>query len=450
MKRDLEGILSEIRKGRAPSMLLIHGDDLKVHGATKAILDLLVAPDKRAFNLEQFDGRTAPWETVEAALRTPPFFPGTKAVLVENAPYFYSRESKGNLREKVLQHWSEGKKDEAARLFLDLLVVAGWTQERWQRLQEPFSAKEIAELFGLSPREATVELVELLAFCRSTAMELSERRGGEENRLLELMDEGLPLWAGLLITAPQVDRRTRLYKKLEEKGAVLDLTLQRDRSGRIEREVVAEFLNRRLKESGKRIEAQAQEMIFSRAGGDLWGVHQELEKLFLYVGEGPWIRVKDVDEVFLDRGEGWIFDLTNAIAVREPLRALAHLARLLAEGEHPLRLLGTVATQVRQLLAARQLLDRELKHKWRSGMTYPEFQKNVIQSGAPLVSQNPYRDYMSLRGAENFTTEELVAYLEWIYKADIRLKSSGSPPRLVLERLILDMCQPLRAGQNEK
>ena len=449
MKQELEAVLAEIRKGEEPSLLLLHGDDYQVHAASKALLDLLVPPERRAFNLEQFDGRVAPWDEIEAALMTPPFLPGTKTVLVENAPYFLSREHKGEVGARVLQLWGEGKKDEAAKLFLDLLIVEGWTQERWERSQDSTSGAELAELLGGDGRELKKEVEGLLLFCRNSGMELSQRRGGEGHRLMEFLEQGLPPWDVLLITA-NVDRRTRLYKRFEEKGSVLDLSIKREKSGRMSREALAEFLDQRLKEGGKKIEAQARGMILARAGAELWAVHQELEKLFLYVGEEPWIKVKDVEEVFSDQGEGWVFDLTKALAARDSVAALSHLLRLLSQGHHPLALLAPIASEVRRLMAARQLIEGELRERWKAGMSYPQFQKSMLHDGAAPLPGNPYFVYMSFKSADNFTLKELVRYLGLIHQTDIRLKSTGHPPRMVMERLILEMCRPLRAMQNEK
>ena len=440
MKRNLETVLAEIRKGQAPSLLLLHGDDYRVHSAGKAILDLLVPAEKRDFNLERFDGRSVSWDEIEAALRTPPLLSGTKTILVENAPYFVSRENKKELGEKVLQLWGEDKKDEAARLFLDLLILEGWSPERWERLEGSSSAAGIANLLGDGGKEARQEAEALLAFCRSRGMDLNQNRGGEGDRLMEFLENGLPPWALLLMTTPHVDRRTRLYKKVEEKGAALDLEPGREKGGRISREVLTEFLGQRLKEAGKKIEAQAREMIFARAGAELWAVHQELEKLFLYVGEEPWIRTMDVEEAFLDQGEGWVFDLTRALAVRDSVGALSHLARLLSQDRHPLALLGPITGEVRRLMAARQLMEGELCERWRAGMSYPQFQQSLVHDGAAPLPGNPYAVYMSFKSAENFTLKGLARYLNLLYQTDLRLKSSGHSPRIAMERLILEMC----------
>src|SRR5689334_19994089 len=135
MKRDLSTILGAIKNGKSPGMLLLSGDDLQVKEAARAIIGLLVPDDQRGFNFEPFDGRSTPWDQIEASMLTPPFFPGRKVIWIENAPYFFSREQKSELGEKLLQLWSEGNKDEAARLLMDLLVVEGWTQAQWDRLE---------------------------------------------------------------------------------------------------------------------------------------------------------------------------------------------------------------------------------------------------------------------------------------------------------------------------
>jgi DNA polymerase III subunit delta len=440
MKRDLGIIIADIKNGKGLQVLLLLGDDLQVQETCKTLLDNLVPESERGFNLERFDGRSAPWDQIEASLNTPPFFPGKKVVWIENVPYFISREQKGELGEKVLQAWSEGKRDDAVRLLLDLLAVEGWTQEQWELAQSANSLGPLTDLLEADGTEAREDLQALLAYCRSQETDLSRRRGSEEPRLATMLDHGLPPWDFLLMTALQVDRRMRLYKRLEEMGAVLQLVMERDRSGRISRESLTEFIHQRLRQAGKTIEPQAREMILLRAGDELRGLQQELEKLLLYVGDHSPIRAQDVEMIFADHGEGWIFDLTRSIAERNAVAALSHLARLMAQGEHPLKLLGTIAGELRRLLTARQLLDGELRKHWKRGLTYQQFQQNVLKDGAPLLTRNPYADYMCLQRANDFSVGELRSYLAGIYDADLRLKSTGSNPRLVMEKLILSMC----------
>jgi DNA polymerase-3 subunit delta len=423
--------------------MLVFGDDLQMQEACKTIIDLLVPENQRGFNLERFDGRSAAWDEIEVSIATPPLFPGKKVLWIENAPYFFSGDQTGELGGKVLQLWNDGKRDEASRLLMDLLLIKGWTQEQWERLQ-PGASGALAQILENGNEETGDTAEALLAHCRSKRLELTQRRHAEGDRLHDLLDRGLPPWNFLLLTAVQVDRRTRLYKRLEEMGTVLNVSVERDRSGKISRESLIDFINQRVRQAGKTMTPRALEMILLRAGHELRGLGQELDKLLLYVGDRLSIREQDVEVIVADQGEGWIFDLTRAVAERDVTASLGQLARLLAQGEHPLKILSVVAGEVRKLMAARQLIDGELRGLWKRAMSYQQFQQNILGQGTPLLSRSPYADYMCFQRADNFSLSELAFYMERIFEADLRLKSTGSHPRLLLERLILGMCLTTR------
>jgi DNA polymerase-3 subunit delta len=439
VKRDLAAVIADIKNGKGPQLLLVFGDDLQVQEACKTVVELLVPETHKSFNLERFDGRTVTWDLLEASLVTPPFFPGKKILWVENAPYFFSREQKGELGERVLQFWSEGKKDEASELFLDMLVVEGWTQEQWDQL-DSVSSDRLLGLLDIRGPDARNEADALLAYCKSQGINLSARKGAENQRLGEWLEQGFPEWDFILLTAVQVDRRTRLYKRLEEIGAVLYLGVERDRSGKLSRETLLEFITQRVHAAGKKLDPQARELILLRAGDDLRRITQELEKLLLYVADQPSVRAGDVAAIFTDHALDWIFDLTRSIADRDAIAALAHLGRLITQGEHPLKLLGTIAAEMRRLLLARQLLESELRGCWRRGMSYSQFQQTVLKQNVPMLTRNPYADYMFFQRADKFSISALHHYMAEICEADFRLKSSGGNPRLVMERLVLNMC----------
>jgi DNA polymerase-3 subunit delta len=445
VKHDLKTLLNDLKAGRRPKLLLVFGDDLEVAESCKAILDQLVPAEQRGFNFERFDGRAAAWDHIEASLMTPPLFPGKKLLWVENVPYFFSREQKGELGKKILELWRDGRREEAGKLLLDLLVVEGWTQEQWNDI-DGGSLRPFLELLDAIGGEVQDDVEALFAYCKTRSMDLSVRRAPEGHRLGALLEQGLPEWSFLLLTAVQVDRRTRLFKRFDELGAVLNVGLERDRSGKISREGLLDFIGKRLRQAGKNLDPQATEMILARAGDDLRGLQQELEKLLLFVGERETVRTEDVELMVTDRGEGWIFDLTRAIGERNSAAALSQLARLIGQGEHPLKILGTIAAEGRRLLSARQHLASDLAKSWRRGMSYAQFQQFVLKQGVPLLTRNPYGDYMCFQRAERFSLAELKAFMERIFEADLRLKSSGSQPRIVMEKLVLEMCLGLRKG----
>ena len=448
MKRDLPTILKDIKSGKGPQLLLLFGDDLQVQETCKQVVDMLVPEDQRGFNFERFDGRTASWDQLEGSLMTPPFFPGKKVLWVENAPYFFSREQKGELGEKILNLWREGRSDDAVKMLTDLLIVEGWTPERWERL-DVSSARQLAEVFDIDGSTAQEEVGALLAFAKSRDLDLSKRKAPDSHRLGELLDGNMPQWAFLLLTAVQVDRRTKLFKRFEELGAASFLGLERDRYGKVDRDSLLNFISQRLRQAGKNIEPQARDMIVTRAGDDLRTLQQELDKLLLYAAERTVIQPRDVEAVVADHGEGWIFDLTRAIGDRDALGALGQLLRLMGKGEHPLKILGTIAGEVRRLLTARALLDGDLRPYWKRGITYPQFQQIAAKYRSAALTRSPYADYMCFQRAERFAMAELIGHMESLFDADLRLKSSGSQPRMVMEKLILGMCLAARRSRSQ-
>lgn len=375
MAQDLETLLKGLREGEGPAIILLHGDEFRVRGASRAILNLIAPDSDRALGTSTFDGRATTWDEVEAALMTPSLFVSACTVVVENVPWFAPAERKVDPSDDP----------------------------------KPVPANPKAD---------------------------------EQGRILQLLERGLPDGCRLLLLAPQVDKRGRGYKQLSRNGCVVDLSVERDRSGRIRRESLTAFLDQRLRRAQKHIDPQAREAVLSRCGNELWAVHQEIEKLLLYVGDADTVCVSDVEEIFTDQSESWVFDLTDSLGQRDALQALGFLRRLMANGEFPLRVLGAIASQVRRLLSARQLLEHGLARVWRQRMSYTEFQQRVPADTEGLPTKSPYANYLTLQRAERFTLPELKGFLQLIQQTDARLKSSGHQPQAVMERLILEMCRP--------
>jgi len=434
MTQDLGKILRDLNEGHGPSIFLLFGDAFRVREASRAILNVLTPDSSKAVNAERYDGRTSAWDEVEAALMTPSLFAATHTVVVDDAPYFAPTQRKASLLEKALGLWSEGQTEAGGHALMAFLSAEGWTGEQWLKAQEPAAPSKLARDYGFDVRE--VEAV--WRFCREHELPLGRAGSAGQSRLERLLDKGLPDGAFLVMLATQVDRRARLFKKLAQAGCVLDLSLERDRSGRIRRESLAAFLDQRLKKAEKRIEPRAKEMMLARSGDQFWAFHQEIEKLVLYIGDAPLIRTHDVAEIFTDQSEGWVFDLTDSLGRRDLLQALGQLRRLLDNGEYPLRLLGAIASEVRRLLQSRELLDGELAGLWR-GISFKEFQRLVPPDTAGLPTKSPYVNYLTLQRAEQFTLHELNRYRRLIEEADVRLKSSGQVAQAAMERLLIEM-----------
>ena len=431
-------LLKSLREGKGPSIILLHGDEYRVRSTSRTVLEIVAPDSDRGLGTSRFDARTAPWAEIEAALLTPSLFASTCTVVVESVPWFAPAERKTDLLEKSLGLWEEGQRDESGRAFMELLRSEGWTREQWLEAQD---ASELARTRA-DYRTRAREIQAVWQYCREQKLLPGNPKADEQGRILQLLERGLPDGCRLLLLAPQVDKRGRAYKQLSRNGCVVDLGVERDRSGRIRREFLAAFLDQGLRQARKRIDPRARETLLSQCGNELWTVQQEIEKLLLYVGDSDTVSPSDVDEVFTDQSESWVFDLTDSLGQRDALQALGFLRRLLANGEYPLRVLGAIASQVRRLLSARQLLDHELAGVWRPSMSFAQFQQRVPADTEGMPTKSPYANYLTLQRAEKFTLPKLRGFLRLIRETDARLKSSGVQPQAAMERLILEMCLP--------
>ena len=63
-------------------------------------------------------------------------------------------------------------------------------------------------------------------------------------------------------------------------------------------------------------------------------------------------------------------------------------------------------------------------------------EKKTVQ----LYSQHPYVMYNALRNSRRFSWDELMGCMDRLVETDITLKSSAAQPRLVMERLVIELC----------
>ena len=181
---------------------------------------------------------------------------------------------------------------------------------------------------------------------------------------------------------------------------------------------------------GVKIDADAARELIDALGADLMLVASELEKLMLYAGEKRRITLADVETMVLAAKQRSLYELTDAISAKDRPRALGVLEAMLASGEGEdaaIGLLYMLARTFRQLLVIVEKNVRDSRAIWQAlwqGFRVPPFAAEDIIRQA--------RRYPSRR--------ELAQAIRRIARADLELRSNPPSKRLVLERLVLDLC----------
>jgi len=150
-------------------------------------------------------------------------------------------------------------------------------------------------------------------------------------------------------------------------------------------------------------------------------VTREMEKLAAYVPEGRVAGRADLEAVRGSEVGASVFDLTTAIAAPDRLRVLRILVKNLENGEAPLRILGSLVWQYRQVWKAKEsVADR------REG------------DAARLLRLPPFkvREFLS-----RFSETHLLAAFRLFAETDSKLKGgSATDPARVLDGLALELC----------
>lgn len=220
----------------------------------------------------------------------------------------------------------------------------------------------------------------------------------------------------LVFVSPKLDGRLKFSQALTRASVVVDCSPLREAQ-------LPAWIAREAQGIGLRLEDAATQVLQESCGASLYGVRRELEKLASYV---PADRSVTADDVHLLRGMdpgASVFDLTLAIAEGRRGRALSILARNLEAGEAPLRILGSLAWQYRRLWK----LKESLVNGGREG------------EASRSLRMDPWKVRAFLA---RFSESHLQAALRLFLDTDGRLKGgSGSRPRIVLERLLLKLCE---------
>ncbi len=226
----------------------------------------------------------------------------------------------------------------------------------------------------------------------------------------------LPETTVLIVLAEEVlDSNNALLKAAEKHGKVIQSVLPKGAA-------LEKWITQRAKSIEVKIAPDAVSMLANFIGNNLRLLANELDKLALYVGRGATIKVEDVRLLSAHVQEARIFDLTDALAQRNRKQALNILHDLLTDGEPPLKLIGTITSQVRSLLLVKELAQK--------GMRSPQIASTL--GVAPFIADK------SLRQVGNFSVPQLESAYRQLLATDAALKRSRLTPEMALDLLVIN------------
>ena len=274
-----------------------------------------------------------------------------------------------------------------------------------------------------TPVSDIVNLAQTLPFMSAKrlviAKDLDALKAADLEELISYLKDPSPSTCLVLISNQGKYEKKSVIAAVESHGAVTRFYALLDR------EIVA-WIEAWARSRGLSMQRDAATYLWQTIGNDLQKIGNELQKVEIFIKERKAITFEDVKTVIGDFREYTSFDLADAVGRKDREKALLILSRLIQEGEQPVGLLGSIAWNFRRLLQAKSL---EL-----AGMGSDEIMKKlrppvIFHQAAAFKSQ-----------MKSYTSDELCGVFDAMLSADKALKSSGLNGRLVLERMILQLC----------
>jgi DNA polymerase-3 subunit delta len=293
--------------------------------------------------------------------------------------------------------------------------------------------------------------------------------------LSELLDGGFDCGVTFLISATEVDKRRGFYKMLVKRAELQ--VFDRLDSGRAGWEQEAtEIVRLRAKKQKLEFDDDALDLFVLLTGGDTRQIENELEKIDIYCSAGvgpveragaspaepkparrasagatarmvlPRVTVDLVRELVPLSRAGIIFELSNALALRDLELALTLVRRLLDQGESAIGiLLAAVVPTIRNLLLAKDLMERH-------GLPRPHSPFQFISAINRLPAKatehlprkkdgsiNAYALAIAAQHAHHFETNQLINAMRACLTANVQLVTTQLDHELILTEVVVKL-----------
>ena len=449
-------ILREIQADKVLPVYLLCGEEsFLIEGTLKQILDHLLSPETRDFNLTFLEGTDITTREILSQVDLYPVMSKWRVVVVRDATFFKTQQ-----RTTPITLLRNSFKIEVTDPQKSISTMAKLLEVNPQQIAEQHFdfANAVESLIDELGTRLTDEERSFLERLPKIAQQLDTHvtetgTADDIDLLLEWLEADLPKSSVLIFTVRgPVNERNRVVKAIATVGRYRSFDpVEAGQS--LNRDPLYKKVSEKLSEFNKQITPRAFTQLRTRTGGDMHTIAEAINKIVDFVGDKRQIDEQDIQNIVTQNTYDSIFDLTDAIGRRSIGQALKSLHEVLGSGQEPILVNATITRQFRFALQAKLMAERKGLRPLRSRMPFSDFTKNIFQ---PLVEemggvlpksathnilkQNPYVAYKIFQTLHAFTAEELVIAIEKTLIVDIQLKTSDVNETGALEQVVCELC----------
>ncbi len=348
-----QALVNKIKQGNFAPVYLFYGEEKYLQEELARFVSAAFLQQESDFGLEKLAGNTLSLEEVLRRLGETGLFASRRLLIIDNPPYLTPPKK----AEEKAGPWDEGT--------------------------------------GESPEKSGIDLLDRYL----------EQAGRDDPDSL------------LVFLAERVDRRKKLFKLIDKKGAAVECSP-------LKGEALAAWIRNKVSALGKKIERPALERLLAAGDHNLHYLSGELEKYCTSLGEDQeLITARTVEALFSGDIQGDVFKLSDAMAEGNMAGAHSLLDLLLRRREKPLLIFFMLVRHYRLLLQAHCLME--------DGLPQNEFVSTLEVH--PFVARKLREQAVSY---DRHTLEEVILALQ---KADQQIKTGRIEPsqalKLILSRI---------------
>lgn len=267
---------------------------------------------------------------------------------------------------------------------------------------------------GIDVKEL-ISLADTMPFFAEKRLILAEDSGFFKSGPEELLDylPQIPETTCIIFVESDVDKRSRMFKKVKELGYVCEMERQDGAQ-------LSKWAGTILAREGKKITGNTMELFLNMTGDDMENIRMELEKLISFTLGREVIAADDVEAICTVRVTNKIFDMVTAMVNRQTRKAMDLYEDLLTLKEPPMRILFLIARQFNQLLQAKELMGKGMdKGAIASRLKIPPF------AAGKLMPQ-----------ARTFSREQILSYVNLCVETEEAVKTGKLNDRMAVELLL--------------
>lgn len=233
----------------------------------------------------------------------------------------------------------------------------------------------------------------------------------------------IPESCHIIFVETETDKRSKLYKAVRECGYCAEM--QRQTEKELKRWILNGLARQKLG-----ITADALDLFLMKTGEDMENIRMEMEKLVGYCMGRDGVTVEDVEMICTERLTNRIFEMTQAVAEGNQVKALELYYDLLALKEPGMRILFLIARQMNQLLCVKE-------------MSASKLSKDAIAVNLKL---RPFVVNKLIAQARQFESKQLRACVEQCVELEEAVKSGNMNERIAVEMVLVAIASR-RIGQ---